>query len=137
MNTVILRTITPFLAALMFLFSVFVLLRGHNEPGGGFIGGLIAASALATYGIAYGVGAVRRALYFEATAIAGFGVLLAGLSGLVSVFFGKPFLTGFWVEFYVLGAPVKLSNILVFDVGVYLAVVGTVASIALNLEEPE
>lgn len=60
MSTLIFRTIAPYLAALMLLFSLFVLLRGHNLPGGGFIGGLIAASSVAIYGIAYGVNAVRR-----------------------------------------------------------------------------
>ena len=55
MSTLIFRTIAPYLTSLMVLFSVFVLLRGHNEPGGGFIGGLIAVSALAIYGIAFGV----------------------------------------------------------------------------------
>ena len=55
MNTLIFRTFAPFLTALMLLFSIFVLLRGHNEPGGGFIGGLIGASAFAIYGIAFGV----------------------------------------------------------------------------------
>ena len=70
MNTLILRTIAPYLAALMVLFSVFVLLRGHNELGGGFIGGLIAASALAIYGIASGVDAVRRAIVVHPNAIA-------------------------------------------------------------------
>ena len=52
MNTLIFRTIAPLLVAVMLVFSVFVLLRGHNEPGGGFIGGLIAASAIAIYGMA-------------------------------------------------------------------------------------
>ena len=75
MNTLIFRTVAPDLTALMLLFSVFVLLRGHNEPGGGFIGGLIAASAFAIYGIAFGVPAVRRALHFHPLAIAGFGLL--------------------------------------------------------------
>ena len=65
----------------MLVFSVFILLRGHNEPGGGFIGGLIAASALAIYGIAFGVPAVRRALRFHPLAIAGAGLLLSSLSG--------------------------------------------------------
>ncbi|MEH6727783.1 MAG: MnhB domain-containing protein, partial [Hyphomicrobiales bacterium] len=55
MRTVIFRTTAPYLTSLMVLFSIFVLLRGHNEPGGGFIGGLIAASAFAIYGIACGV----------------------------------------------------------------------------------
>ena len=78
----------------MLLFSVFVLLRGHNEPGGGFIGGLIAASAFAIHGIAFGVPTVRRALHFHPMAISGFGLLLAALSGLPSLAFGVPFLTG-------------------------------------------
>nr|WP_272210620.1 MnhB domain-containing protein [Marinicella sp. W31]MDC2876521.1 MnhB domain-containing protein [Marinicella sp. W31] len=64
MNTLIFRTAAPFLSALMMLFSIFVLLRGHNAPGGGFIGGLIAASAIAIFGIASGVAAVRRAVFF-------------------------------------------------------------------------
>ena len=64
MRTLIFRTVAPCLTSLMLLFSVFVLLRGHNEPGGGFIGGLIAASAFAIYGIAFGVPAARRALLF-------------------------------------------------------------------------
>ncbi|HEX5934563.1 MAG TPA: MnhB domain-containing protein, partial [Pseudorhizobium sp.] len=85
MNTIILRTVAPPITALMLVFSVFVLLRGHNEPGGGFIGGLIAASALAIYGIAHGVPAVRRAIRFHPMAIAGFGLLLATLSGFASL----------------------------------------------------
>ena len=62
MRTLIFRTTAPYLTALMLLFSIFVLLRGHNEPGGGFIGGLIAVSAFAIYGIAFGVpsGAARH-----------------------------------------------------------------------------
>jgi hypothetical protein len=62
MNTLIFRTIAPLLTVVMLVFSVFILLRGHNEPGGGFIGGLIAASALAIYGMAAGPEAARRAL---------------------------------------------------------------------------
>ena len=71
MRTLIFRTVAPYLASLMILFSIFVLLRGHNEPGGGFIGGLIAASAFAIYGIACGVSPVRRALHFHPMAISG------------------------------------------------------------------
>ena len=70
MNTLIFRTMAPYLTALMVLFSIFVLLRGHNAPGGGFIGGLIAASAFAIQGIASGVAAVRRALWFHPMSIA-------------------------------------------------------------------
>lgn len=137
MNTLIFRTAAPFLTALMLLFSVFVLLRGHNEPGGGFIGGLIAASAFAIYGIACGVTAVRRAIIFHPLAIAGFGLLASTLAGIVSVFAGVPFMTGLWVYPHLFGVEVALSTVMLFDIGVYFVVVGAFTSIALALEERE
>ncbi|MBW6421212.1 Na+/H+ antiporter subunit B [Rhizobium sp. XQZ8] len=135
MNTLILRTVAPFVTALMLLFSIFVLLRGHNEPGGGFIGGLIAASALALYGIAFGVGAVRRAIRFHPMAIAGAGLFLATLSGFISILAGVPFMTGLWVYPHVFGVEVPLATVMSFDLGVYLVVVGAITSIALALEQ--
>jgi len=135
MQTLIFRTAAPYISSLMVLFSVFVLLRGHNEPGGGFIGGLIAASAAAVYGIAYGVPAVRKALYFHPMAISGAGLLLAALSGLFAIFKGVPLLTGIWGSFDLLGATVDISTVVTFDIGVYLVVLGSFASIALALEE--
>jgi multicomponent Na+:H+ antiporter subunit B len=135
MNTLILRTVAPVVTSLMVLFSIFVLLRGHNEPGGGFIGGLIAVSALAIYGIAYGVAAVRRAIVFHPLAIAGAGLLMAMLSGLVSIAAGVPFMTGLWVYPSLLGVEMPLSTVVSFDIDVYLVVVGAITSIALALEE--
>jgi len=137
MNTLIFRTVAPFITALMLLFSVFILLRGHNEPGGGFIGGLIAASALAIYGIAFGVEAVRRAIRFHPLAIAGFGLLLSCCAGLISIFFAVPFMTGLWAYPVFFGVEVPLSSVMLFDLGVYFVVLGAVASIALALEERE
>ncbi|MGC4391510.1 MULTISPECIES: Na+/H+ antiporter subunit B [unclassified Agrobacterium] len=137
MNTLILRTVTPVVTSLMVLFSIFVLLRGHNEPGGGFIGGLIAVSALAIYGIAYGVTAVRRAIMFHPLSIAGAGLLMAMLSGLVSIAAGVPFMTGLWVYPSLFGVEIPLSTVMSFDIGVYLVVVGAITSIALALEERE
>lgn len=135
MNTLIFRTVAPFLTALMMLFSVFVLLRGHNEPGGGFIGGLIAASAMAIYGIAYGVQAVRRAIWFHPMSLAGFGLLLSTLSGVLSVFAGVPFMTGLWIYPQIAGVEVPLATVISFDIGVYFVVLGAITSIALALEE--
>lgn len=135
MNTVIFRTIAPFLTSLMVLFSIFVLLRGHNEPGGGFIGGLIAASAFAIYGIACGVAPVRRALYFHPMSISAFGLLAAAVAGILSFFAQVPFLTGLWAIPEVFGVKLELSTPLIFDIGVYCVVVGSISSIALALEE--
>ena len=134
MNTVIFRTAAPALVALMMVFSVFVLLRGHNEPGGGFIGGLIGASGIAIYGIACGVAEVRKAIRIHPITLAGFGVVLAALSGLLSLFAGHPFLTGLWLILDIQGGEVPLSTPMLFDIGVYAVVVGTVAAIALALE---
>lgn len=137
MGTLIFRTFAPGLTALMVMFSIFVLLRGHNEPGGGFIGGLIAASGFAIYGIANGVENVRRALYFRPLSISATGVLLAALSGVPALLQGKPFLTGLWWFPELGGVTLALSTPLVFDIGVWLGVVGAVIAIALALEERE
>lgn len=137
MNSLIFRFTAPYLTSLMLLFSFFVLLRGHNEPGGGFIGGLIAASAFAIYGIASGVGAVRRALAFDPLAIAAAGLIMAVLAGGASIVAGTPFLTGLWWFPESLGGDVGISTPLFFDIGVYLVVLGAVTAIALALEESE
>lgn len=135
MNTLIFRAFAPFIAALMVVFSIFILLRGHNEPGGGFIGGLIAASAFAIYGIANGVPPVRRAIYFHPLTIAGFGLLLSAFSGLPSLFMGVPYLTAIWVYPVIGNVEIALSTPLFFDIGVYFVVVGSITGIALSLEE--
>lgn len=134
MSTLILRTIVPLLVSLTMVFSIFVLFRGHSLPGGGFIGGLMAASSLAVYTIASGPGAVRKALILHPISIAGIGVLLAALSGLPAFFLGEPYLTGLWwlpdsIDIKIVATPV------VFDIGVYLVVVGTVVAMVLALEE--
>lgn len=134
MNSVIFRTLAPLIVAIMLMFSVYVCLRGHNEPGGGFIGGLIAASAIAILGMAKGAAATRRALRFDTMSIAAFGVILAVLSGLVSLFTGEPFLTSQWFYLEVGDAVVPLSTPLVFDIGVFLVVFGTISAITLALE---
>ena len=137
MNTVIFRTVAPYLSALMVLFSIFVLLRGHNEPGGGFIGGLIAASALAMYGIACGVAPVRRAICFHPLQLAAFGLFIATLAGALSLAAGVPFMTGLWAFPEIGGVEIALSTPMLFDIGVYFVVVGAITAIALALEEKE
>ncbi|MDF2797974.1 MAG: Na(+)/H(+) antiporter subunit [Devosia sp.] len=134
MNTVIFRTTAPVVIAIMLVFSVFICLRGHNEPGGGFIGGLIAASAIAIYGMASGVDRVRRAMRVDPLALAGFGVLLAAGTGVLSLFTASPFMTGIWYELNLGESSVALSTPMFFDIGVYFVVFGSVSAIALALE---
>ena len=137
MRTLIFRTVAPYLTSLMILFSIFVLLRGHNEPGGGFIGGLIAASALAIYGIAFGVSPVRRAIRFHPMTLSGFGLFLAAIAGILSLFAHVPFMQGLWIFPTVFGVDLALSTPMLFDIGVYFVVLGAMTSTALALEERE
>ncbi|MEQ1901332.1 MAG: MnhB domain-containing protein [Devosia sp.] len=129
MSTLIFRTMAPLLCCLMALFSLFILLRGHNDPGGGFIGGLIAAAAIAIYAMAFSVHHAREVLRLHPLAYAGVGVLAGGVAGLASLISGAPFLTGIWLPGYHFGTPG------LFDIGVYLAVFGTLAEVTLALED--
>ena len=126
----IFRTAARLLMPLLLLFSVFLLLRGHNEPGGGFVGGLVAAAAFSLYGIAYGVERARRALLVRPVTLLGSGLLIALVSGAPAVLRGQPFLTAQWVL-----EPVALGTPVVFDVGVFLVVAGVVLMMVFSLAE--
>ena len=125
MNTLIFRTVAPFLTALMLLFSIFVLLRGHNEPGGGFVAGLVVAIALIMQYIASGYGWAAARMRVDAQSYIGAGVAIAGLTGVAAFLFGRPFLTS---TFGYLTWPVvgkfEVASAMAFDLGVFLTVVG-------------
>lgn len=136
MISLILSTATRFLMPLMLLFSLFLLLRGHHQPGGGFAAGLVAAAAFALYAIAHNVGAARQILRLDPRILIGLGLLLAGGSGLVSLLVNLPYLTGRWVIFHVpLLGKAELGTPLIFDGGVYLVVTGAVLTIIFSLME--
>jgi multicomponent Na+:H+ antiporter subunit B len=134
MTSIILSTATRYLLPLLLLFSVFVTVRGHNEPGGGFVGGLVAAAAFSLYALANGVHAARRALGIDPRTLIGVGLLIAAGSGLIGLAAGLPFLTALWSTIPVpligkAGVPVF------FDIGVYVAVVGVTLTIISALAE--
>lgn len=137
MNSLILVTGTRYLIWLLLAFSLFMLLRGHNEPGGGFIGGLIGATGFVLYSLACGPALAREQLRFspESIAMTGLGVALA--AGLAAAVFGDAFFTGQWL--FIGGSETEkglpLSTVLVFDIGVYLVVMGSVMSLVFALEE--
>jgi multicomponent Na+:H+ antiporter subunit B len=135
----ILQTATRFLVPLLLLFSVFLLLRGHNEPGGGFIAGLVASSAFALYLFAFDASSTKKLMGVESQLLMGVGLLLALASGMVGmVFKGQPFLSSQWWTLYVPGiGELKLSTPLFFDIGVYLVVIGVVSTIVLSLAKVE
>jgi multicomponent Na+:H+ antiporter subunit B len=131
----ILQTASRFLMPLLLLFALFLLLRGHNEPGGGFVGGLVVAAAFVLYAIAYGVAAGRRALLMEPSTLLGAGLLVAVGSGVPAVLLGLPFMTAVWTTIGVGPGALDVGTPLVFDVGVFLAVIGVVLTIVFTLAE--
>jgi multisubunit Na+/H+ antiporter MnhB subunit len=135
MTSTILQTATRVLMPLLLLFAVFLLLRGHNQPGGGFVGGLVVASSFVLYSIAFGVDAARRAILIRPGALLGVGLLVALTSGLPAVIAGQPFMTAQWTEVSLGPTAVALGTPLVFDVGVFLAVIGVVLGIVFTLAE--
>jgi multicomponent Na+:H+ antiporter subunit B len=134
MNSVILRTAGELLAPLLTLLSVFMLLRGHDAPGGGFIAGLLIAAAFMLYALACGAGEARRRLRVDPRTLIGLGLALAALSGAPALLAGQPFMAGWWLPASVPGLG-KLSTVLCFDIGVYLVVWGATLLALLALSE--
>jgi multicomponent K+:H+ antiporter subunit A len=133
-ESVLLTVLTRRLLPLALLVSVYLLLRGHNLPGGGFIAGLVTGTAILTQYLAYGNDWVEARLPPHYTSVAAAGIGIAALTGLAALAFGAPFLTS---TFGYLTWPVvgkfEVASAMVFDVGVYLAVVGVVLSILATI----
>jgi multicomponent Na+:H+ antiporter subunit B len=120
MNNVILKSSVRILTPMIFLFSIIVLLKGHNDPGGGFIGGLLGALSW----VVYRLGTGNAKLPVNMIIVMSLGLSLCLASGLYSVFMGAPYLTGFWGPgmFVPTLGKVKLATPLFFDIGVYTVV---------------
>jgi len=136
-SSVIVRAATRLLVSLLLLFSIWMLLRGHNEPGGGFIGGLIGATGFILYAIAHGCRAAREALRTEPQTIAMVGLGVALAAGAAAAIPGDALFTGQWLFLWPSEGSkgIPLSTVLVFDIGVYLVVMGSVLTLVLALEE--
>jgi multicomponent Na+:H+ antiporter subunit B len=135
-NSLILITIVKYIIPLLLIFSFFLLLRGHNEPGGGFSGGLVAASAYALYAIANGVSEAEKLLIIDPLKLIALGLLIALGSGSYPLLLDESFMTGVWLNnaIPVIG---KLGTPLIFDIGVYILVLGITTKIIFSLAEIE
>jgi len=136
MPSLILKTATRLLVGLILTFSIYLLLRGHNAPGGGFAAALVAGTGFALFVFAEGATVVRQAIRIAPQKLALGGVGLALGSGLAGFSAGRPFLTGIW-WIWEKGQPSELAigTPLFFDVGVYFAVLGAILTLILALEE--
>jgi multicomponent Na+:H+ antiporter subunit B len=117
------RLLTP----LFVIFSLYLLYRGHNEPGGGFIGGLIGCIGFVFHAMIHGPEVTAKKYRLRPISLIATGLLLASLSSLISLLIGLPFMTAIWVGG--LGTPI------LFDIGVYLLVIGITLQITFILSE--
>lgn len=130
-STSILPPAARLLVPVLYGFAIFLLLRGHNLPGGGFIGGLVMGSALVLRVMVQ----PERTPRVDLIALAGLGLMLALIGAAVPLFMGQEFFTGVWGPEFALPlvGKVKLGTVLVFDIGVFLVVTGVAAKILLVL----
>jgi multicomponent Na+:H+ antiporter subunit B len=134
MYSLILSTATRAIMPLMLVFSFFLLLRGHNEPGGGFVGGLVAATAFSLYALAFDVPRARMALRADPRTLVALGMAVACVSAVLSLAMGLPVMTAAWLPDPVLVIG-KLGTPILFDVGVYLIVLGVTLTMIFGLAE--
>ena len=138
MSSLILRTTAHLLIALLLLFSLFMLLRGHDLPGGGFIGALLAADAFLVYMFAFDPAEIvritrgphyRRLIYI--------GLATATASAVLPMLAGRPLFTGLWIELQLSSRtePLHLGTPSIFDLGVYLTVLGATLTLLMEMEE--
>lgn len=136
--SLVLRTSARLVQPLLVFASVFFLAFGHDEPGGGFVGGLTAAAAFALHGIAFGVSSARRSLRMDPRTVAALGLGLAVATAVVPVLAGDAPLQASWGGLPLgAGESLALGTPLLFDLGVYLVVLGsTLAAIFALAEAP-
>lgn len=135
MKTIILRTASNYLLPILMLFSIFILLRGHYSPGGGFVGGLMASIAFVLHAFANGLQNTKKLLRFHPGFLMPLGLAVSFLAGLLPVLiFDQAFMTGLWLpeQVPVLGS---VGTALFFDIGVYLVVLGVTLTIIFTIAE--
>lgn len=137
-NDVILQTVTKIVLFIIIISSVHLFLAGHNAPGGGFIGGLMTASAVVLLLIAYDVDTVKQILPVNYINLAAIGLFIAVLTGVGSFVFGESFLSHTFGHFHLpLLGDTELATALLFDLGVYLVVIGVTLTIIQTIGERE
>lgn len=120
----------------LFILSLLVLYRGHNLPGGGFIGGLLAAAAFILVGLGDSMERARAMLRVDPVILMALGMAVLVISAVPSLIIGQPFMTGLWLPAFSLPllGTVHLGTPLIFDIGVFMVVVGFVLHTTFSLE---
>jgi len=137
-NNVMLHSVTKITTFIILTFSIYLFFAGHNNPGGGFIGGLMTASALLLMYLSFDMKTIKKALPFNFTHMIAIGLLISIFTGFAGILAGYPFLTQFdrYVEVPVLGQ-FHLTSAVPFDLGIYLVVVGISLQMILTIAEDD
>ncbi|MFC4150772.1 MnhB domain-containing protein [Massilia aurea] len=136
MNTgraIVLETTVSFLYWIMLAAAVWLLLRGHNAPGGGFVAALVAVAATVAHALVRGTAAARARLPLGPLSLSALGLALVERSGQPALALGQPFLTHLWGELGAGAVALKLSTVMLFDLGVALCVWGALSGFCLRL----
>lgn len=139
MRSEILKIAALHLKPLLLILSLIVLYRGHNEPGGGFVGGLLAGTAFVLHALAFGVEHTKKLHLVKPFFLIALGLLFGILSSLIAVLLGHElFMQGVWISIPLMGDGVlKLGTPLLFDIGVYFVVAGMLMLVMLSIMEED
>ena len=125
MTSLILKTAMRLIVPLTMLFAAYMALKGHNEPGGGFIGGLVAAVSIALYRMTYGVDSFDKLIPFHPRILVFVGLAMAFLTAVTPLAFNLPLLTSYEHTFNLgYGQTIHFVTAAIFDIGVLLVVIG-------------
>lgn len=137
-NDVILKTVSKAAVLIIFTFGIYLFLSGHNEPGGGFIGGLVLASAFVLLFLSHDSETISDAIPLDFKKISALGVLIAFASSTAPMFFGQPFMSQSFGYFDLpIFGKTELATVTVFEAGVALTVIGVVVNIIFSISEDE
>jgi multicomponent Na+:H+ antiporter subunit B len=136
MKSIILKTAADYLLPMLLLFSVYVLLRGHYFPGGGFVGGLIASIAFVLHGFANSIENTLKLIRYHPAVMIPIGLSIAFASAIAPMFLGRPIMMGLWADkpVAVIGT---IGSALFFDIGVFFVVIGVTLTILFTISESQ
>ncbi|AIF43668.1 Na(+)/H(+) antiporter subunit B [Virgibacillus sp. SK37] len=133
-NDLVLRTTTSLIAFILLGFAIYLLLAGHNSPGGGFVGGLLTSGAILLMYMAYGMEVVKKIIPINFTLLIPIGLAFAVGTGIGSFIFNVPFLSQTFGYFHLpIFGEIELATAMIFDIGVYFTVVGVMMTIILTI----
>jgi multisubunit Na+/H+ antiporter MnhB subunit len=136
-RALLIETVVRAVYPIMLFAAIWLWFRGHNAPGGGFVGALMAVSATAAYALVFGVGAARARIPLGPLRMSVLGLSLAVASGAPALLRGAPFLTHAWANVPLGVTTFPVSSVMIFDLGVMLCVWGALAGFCLRLLENE